>query len=141
MCWLLFRIRRIYRSTSGCAGRGALLTGRYCGDLLLVERGAKQTWSKELYIGRSRGTCPTSYTWQKWHHEFDSWSIGWVPGRRVACGIVVQLAAQERAAGPYTAAQASAGRAAYQANCAVLASCTRTDSRDARGRNWPAAPL
>lgn len=53
-----------------------------------------------------------------------------------ACGMIIsQLAAQQREAqqpaGPYTAEQASAGRAAYQANCA---SC---HAPDLSGREGP----
>ena len=46
-----------------------------------------------------------------------------------ACGV---LAAQQLPAGPYTAEQASAGRAAYQANCAVC------HAQDLSGREGPA---
>ncbi|HEY4361245.1 MAG TPA: PQQ-binding-like beta-propeller repeat protein [Bryobacteraceae bacterium] len=47
-----------------------------------------------------------------------------------ACGVVI-LIAQDRAAGPYTAAQADAGRSAYQNNCA---SC---HAPDLSGREGP----
>ena len=47
-----------------------------------------------------------------------------------ACGVVI-LFAQQRPAGPYTAAQAAAGRAAYQTNCA---SC---HAPDLSGREGP----
>ena len=42
------------------------------------------------------------------------------------CGVVLLVAQQQRAAGPYTAEQAADGRAAYQANCA---SCHASDMR------------
>src|SRR6202158_4746374 len=45
-----------------------------------------------------------------------------------ACGVVI-LFAQQRPAGPYTAEQAAAGRAAYQTNCAVC------HAADMAGRN------
>jgi alcohol dehydrogenase (cytochrome c) len=45
--------------------------------------------------------------------------------------VAIQLTAQERAAGPYTAAQAAAGRAAYQTNCS---SC---HAADLSGREGP----
>ncbi|MGD1093010.1 MAG: PQQ-binding-like beta-propeller repeat protein [Bryobacteraceae bacterium] len=48
----------------------------------------------------------------------------------VACGVVI-LFAQQRPAGPYTADQAAAGRAAYQTNCA---SC---HAADLSGREGP----
>src|SRR5579871_415136 len=47
-----------------------------------------------------------------------------------ACGVVI-LFAQQRPAGPYTAAQAAAGRSAYQTNCA---SC---HAPDLSGREGP----
>jgi alcohol dehydrogenase (cytochrome c) len=47
-----------------------------------------------------------------------------------ACGVMI-VGAQQRQAGPYTAAQAQAGRAAYQANCA---SC---HAPDLSGREGP----
>jgi len=48
--------------------------------------------------------------------------------------IVVQNGgAQQRPAGPYTSEQASAGRAAYQTNCAA---CHAPDLSGRKGRNW-----
>src|SRR6202167_3405819 len=47
-----------------------------------------------------------------------------------ACGVMI-VGAQQRQPGPYTAAQAQAGRAAYQANCA---SC---HAPDLSGREGP----
>jgi cytochrome c len=52
----------------------------------------------------------------------------------VACGVIVvsqQGRAQQRPAGPYTAGQALAGRAAYQANCAAC------HAQDLSGREGP----
>jgi alcohol dehydrogenase (cytochrome c) len=56
-----------------------------------------------------------------------------VAGVIASCGvaIVAQLAAQQRAAGPYTAGQAQAGRAAYQTNCAAC------HAPDLSGREGP----
>jgi alcohol dehydrogenase (cytochrome c) len=53
----------------------------------------------------------------------------------IACGVLIvsqQGRAQQRPAGPYTAEQASAGRTAYQANCAVC------HAQDLSGREGPA---
>jgi alcohol dehydrogenase (cytochrome c) len=47
-----------------------------------------------------------------------------------ACGVAI-LFAQQRPAGPYTAEQATAGRAAYQANCAVCHAADMTGRNEA----------
>ena len=51
------------------------------------------------------------------------------------CGVVI-LFAQQRPAGPYTADQAAAGRAAYPDQLRLVP-CGRSQ-RSAKGRNWPA---
>jgi len=47
-----------------------------------------------------------------------------------ACGVAI-LFAQQRPAGPYTAEQAAAGRAAYQTNCAVCHAADMTGRNEA----------
>jgi len=47
-----------------------------------------------------------------------------------ACGFAI-LFAQQRPAGPYTAEQAAAGRAAYQTNCAVCHAADMVGSNEA----------
>src|SRR6266852_5344852 len=50
--------------------------------------------------------------------------------RAAVCGVVI-LFAQQRPAGPYTAEQASAGRAAYQTNCAACHAADMTGRNEA----------